>query len=167
MLHPQQITGPVGWYRAFCWNVVSLTAAECASFCCRLLIAASVHMSCCGEWVGPVEHTIISCLGRILTAQARYLAGPCRKGPDNNLQTKTMRHKSGIIPGSSGNNIYSCVLVFSSQFLPSYPDPFFSHTSLVYVMLWVFIVVNFMEIFRRIQFFGRIQSKQYDWTERV
>lgn len=93
-------------------------------------------MSCCGEWVRPMEHTIISCQGRLSTAQAQYLPGPCRKGPDNDLQTTTMRRETGIIPGSSGNNIYSCLLVFISQFLPSCPDSDISHTSFVYVMLW-------------------------------
>lgn len=51
----------VGGYRAFVALLFLLTRAACAPLCYRLPIAASVHMSCCFEWVRPMGYTIISC----------------------------------------------------------------------------------------------------------
>lgn len=94
----------VGGYRAFVAVLFYwLELPGCASLCYRLLIAASVHMSCCVEWVRPMRYTIISCQRRFSSTWALSLPGPYRKRPDTNLQTKRMRQELRIIHGNLSN----------------------------------------------------------------
>lgn len=118
ILCPQQITEAGRLIQGLCCSVVVLTRAACASLCYRLPVAASVHMSCCAEWVRLMEYTIISCLRRFSSAEALCLPGLCRKRPDTNLQTQ-MRRELGIIQGSLSST-FTLVLPVVVTFLALY-----------------------------------------------
>lgn len=78
ILRPQQIIEAGWWIQGLLLQCCFTDSSSlCLIVLTRLLIAASVHMSCGGEWVRPMGYTIISCL------PGRY-----RKRPDTHLQTR-------------------------------------------------------------------------------